>query len=89
MGKVGAVIGTFMYKPLNDRFGTATVMWVQCVLCVLGAVLAHVCIDDNAESGEHPLSRAALLDDDENERGDSSAPETALTRAANGEPKEL
>ena len=40
-------------------------------------------------SGEHPLSRAALLDDDENERGDSSAPETALTRAANDEPKEL
>ena len=48
-GKVGAVIGTFMYEPLNDAYGAATVMWVQCVLCIIGSLIAYYCIADNAE----------------------------------------
>jgi PHS family inorganic phosphate transporter-like MFS transporter len=48
-GKVGAVVGTFMYQPLADAYGSATVMWVQCVLCVCGALISHYFIADDAE----------------------------------------
>jgi PHS family inorganic phosphate transporter-like MFS transporter len=32
LGKVGAVVGTFLYEPLHERFGVAAVMWLQCIL---------------------------------------------------------
>jgi MFS family permease len=53
-GKVGAVVGTFIYAPLADAFGIATVMWIQCALCLLGVVLSIYCIDD-----DHPRTKAA------------------------------
>lgn len=37
-GKIGAVIGTFMYAPIAHQYGFAAVMWVQVVLSLLGAL---------------------------------------------------
>lgn len=61
-GKVGAVVGTFIYTPLADAFGIATVMWIQCVLSLIAVVLSIYCIADDrpgraGSRGEH----AALL----------------------------
>ena len=39
-GKVGAVIGTFIYAPIADRLGIATVMWVQAVLSLVGVLIS-------------------------------------------------
>ena len=44
-GKVGAVVGTFIYAPLADAFGIAMVMWIQCALCLVGVgVSLSVCL---------------------------------------------
>ena len=51
-GKVGAVVGTFIYAPLADAFGIAMVMWIQCVLCLVGVVLSIYCIAD-----DHPRTK--------------------------------
>jgi PHS family inorganic phosphate transporter-like MFS transporter len=40
-GKVGAVIGTFMFTPVSQAYGNAGVMWVQVVLSIIGAVVAY------------------------------------------------
>ena len=39
-GKVGAVIGSFMYQPIADAAGLSTVMWVQVALCLVGVVVS-------------------------------------------------
>eukprot|EP01062_Namystynia_karyoxenos_P058878 TRINITY_DN5032_c0_g1_i1.p1 TRINITY_DN5032_c0_g1~~TRINITY_DN5032_c0_g1_i1.p1 ORF type:complete len:547 (+),score=123.32 TRINITY_DN5032_c0_g1_i1:90-1643(+) len=36
--KMGAVVGTFMYPPISDQAGFATVMFIQCGLSAIGAV---------------------------------------------------
>ena len=51
-GKVGAVVGTFIYAPLADAYGVATVMWIQCALCLVGVVLSIYCIAD-----DHPRTK--------------------------------
>jgi PHS family inorganic phosphate transporter-like MFS transporter len=43
-GKIGAVIGTFIYQPISSQYGLAAVMWLQVVLSALGAVVSIYCI---------------------------------------------
>jgi len=47
-GKVGAVIGTFIFAPIANSAGIAAIMWVQVGLCLLGALLTYALIPDNA-----------------------------------------
>eukprot|EP01048_Picozoa_sp_COSAG05_P014553 COSAG05_NODE_1661_length_4320_cov_5.356415_3_plen_123_part_00 len=59
-GKVGAVVGTFIYEPIADTYGIPAVMWLQCVLCFVGAAISYWFIDD-----DHPSTlalRKPLLD---------------------------
>ena len=42
--KLGAVVGTFMFAPIRQHFGIATVLWTQAVLSFLGAIVSHVFI---------------------------------------------
>ena len=60
-GKIGAVVGTFIYGPLADAFGIATVMWVQCVLCLVGVVLSIYCIADDKPRTKGAGPRESLI----------------------------
>lgn len=50
-GKLGAVVGTFMYTPINKAFGIATVLWVQVVLSVIGALVSIYFLPRNTDQG--------------------------------------
>ena len=43
------MVGTFIYPPLSDAFGIATVMWVQCGLSLVAVVLSIYYIDDDRQ----------------------------------------
>eukprot|EP01051_Picozoa_sp_SAG22_P015289 SAG22_NODE_1975_length_3221_cov_2.215247_1_plen_85_part_00 len=60
-GKVGAVVGTFIYAPLSDAYGIATVMWLQCVLSLLAVVLSVYCIDDDRRPTQRAETQQKLL----------------------------
>ena len=47
MAKAGALTGTFIFKPLSDSFGLATLLFVQVALSLLGMVVTHVFVDDD------------------------------------------
>jgi len=40
-GKLGAVVGTFIYQPIADAFGLPAVMWTQALVCVLAMLLSR------------------------------------------------
>ena len=50
-GKVGAVIGSFMYTPIanSGQDGLADVMWVQVALCLVGVGVAYILLPHQAE----------------------------------------
>ena len=54
LGKVGAVVGTFMFHPIKQSGGTAAVLWVQFAICVLGVAVSVWCIDEGAEDAPTP-----------------------------------
>lgn len=39
-GKLGAVIGTFIYQPLSDAYGIASVLWLQTAFCIIGVLIS-------------------------------------------------
>jgi PHS family inorganic phosphate transporter-like MFS transporter len=39
-GKMGAVIGTFIYTPIQNGAGIATVLWVQTAISIVAAILS-------------------------------------------------
>jgi nitrate/nitrite transporter NarK len=45
MGKVGAVIGTFLYPQISNAFGVAAVLWVQVGFSLVGALVAMLFLD--------------------------------------------
>lgn len=71
-GKVGAVIGSFMYAPIADAAGLAAIMWVQVALCLLGVVVSYMLLPELApqqlaarkgsEDAEEDKARGLLLD---------------------------
>lgn len=46
-GKIGAVVGTFMYTPLNEAYGISSVLWVQAALSFLGAIICTFFLPDD------------------------------------------
>jgi len=54
--KFGALVGTFLYQPIADKFGFAAVMWVQAALCILGMLLSIKFISPNYEASEQFVS---------------------------------
>eukprot|EP00039_Didymoeca_costata_P029536 m.25069 g.25069 ORF g.25069 m.25069 type:complete len:470 (-) comp7672_c0_seq2:27-1436(-) len=56
--KLGAVVGTFLYQPISDKYGIAAVLWVQVALSIIGAIVSTVFISPNTLADE---------EDDENE----------------------
>jgi PHS family inorganic phosphate transporter-like MFS transporter len=68
-GKLGAVIGTFMFQPIVDKWGVAGVCWVQVALSLLG-LLASVALlpaapldDDDADAADAGFARLASGDE--------------------------
>ena len=49
-GKAGAVVGTFMYKPIANFAGLSTVLWVQCAFSLIGLAVSRAFIPHRAES---------------------------------------
>jgi len=47
-GKVGGLIGSFMFTPIAQAGGTQAVMFTQVGFCLAGAVLAHVFMPHDA-----------------------------------------
>ena len=67
-GKLGAVIGTFIFAPIVSVWGVAGVLWVQVALSLLGAVASVVFlpaapVDDDDDTAGDKLGAAALADD--------------------------
>ena len=61
-GKVGAVIGSFMYAPIADGpGGLASVMWVQVVLCLIGVGVAAFLLPKQAPKSEGAAAAGAEL----------------------------
>lgn len=50
--KVGAVVGTFMYTPLQT-YGIAVVLWVQVFFAVCGAIVTIFFIEDDRKVKDH------------------------------------
>lgn len=71
LGKVGAVIGTFLFKPIQNSFGIASVMWVQVVLCLLGTLVSIYFIDKDA------VEKIRKLEQDRDEEARLAAMENA------------
>eukprot|EP00040_Diaphanoeca_grandis_P044567 m.12771 g.12771 ORF g.12771 m.12771 type:complete len:441 (-) comp9439_c0_seq1:217-1539(-) len=46
-GKIGAVVGTFMYAPIADTYGIAAVLWVQVALSALGGIISIIFLPKN------------------------------------------
>ena len=75
-GKLGAVIGTFMFQPIVDVAGVSGVLWVQAALSVLGLLASVMLLPigpsddgdaDGAESGGYgggSFARLAAGDED-------------------------
>eukprot|EP00050_Salpingoeca_kvevrii_P017880 m.68958 g.68958 ORF g.68958 m.68958 type:complete len:506 (+) comp7784_c0_seq1:169-1686(+) len=40
-GKIGAAVGAFIYQPIVNAFGLATVMWLQAAFCIIGFLLCR------------------------------------------------
>ena len=67
-GKLGAVIGTFMFQPISDAWGVAGVLWVQVALALLGllasaTLLPAAPLEDDGDAGDG-FARLADGDDD-------------------------
>ena len=45
-GKVGAVIGTFMFVPVLASGGVASVMWLQLAVCLAGAAATQLLLPE-------------------------------------------
>ena len=45
-GKVGAVIGTFLFVPVLASLGIVGVMWMQVAVCVAGVLCTHFLLPD-------------------------------------------
>eukprot|EP00746_Dinoflagellata_sp_MGD_P037079 gnl/MRDRNA2_/MRDRNA2_189039_c0_seq1.p1 gnl/MRDRNA2_/MRDRNA2_189039_c0~~gnl/MRDRNA2_/MRDRNA2_189039_c0_seq1.p1 ORF type:complete len:384 (+),score=58.50 gnl/MRDRNA2_/MRDRNA2_189039_c0_seq1:147-1154(+) len=41
-GKVGAVVGTFLFEPMHEAWGITSVLWLQCVTCLFAAFISCV-----------------------------------------------
>eukprot|EP00035_Acanthoeca_spectabilis_P023853 m.451240 g.451240 ORF g.451240 m.451240 type:complete len:448 (-) comp20118_c0_seq1:6-1349(-) len=62
-GKLGAVVGTFIYNPIQESAGIAAVLWVQTAISIVAALLSIYFIDkecydkaDDEVSESTPLS---------------------------------
>lgn len=63
-GKLGAVVGTFLYAPILDLFGLPAVMWTQAAVSLLagGLALATIPADDDHNAAAAGDAAEALLD---------------------------
>jgi len=43
-GKIGALVGTFLFPVMNRAYGVPAVMGLQAIVCIAGAVLSHTCL---------------------------------------------
>lgn len=54
-GKIGAVIGTLIFEPISDSpLGVPGVLWLQCITCVLGAVVSTAYLKHDWEYEQSP-----------------------------------
>jgi PHS family inorganic phosphate transporter-like MFS transporter len=49
-GKVGAVIGTFLFAPVLASLGIVGVMWCQVAVCIAGVLCTHFLLPDASPS---------------------------------------
>jgi len=52
--KVGAMMGALVFPVVHEHFGISTVMVVQAVLCAMGALLAHCCLENRGVADTDP-----------------------------------
>ena len=71
-GKVGAVIGTFMFVPVLAAAGVAGVMWLQLAVCVAGAAATQLLLPEIVPEAARRAAAAAksLNADDEADDGE-------------------
>eukprot|EP00438_Fugacium_kawagutii_P026303 Skav221230 [mRNA] locus=scaffold1136:62941:63789:+ [translate_table: standard] len=57
-GKIGAVIGTLIFQPIsNSQLGVPGFLWLQSIICILGAVVSTACLKHDWEYKLHqPLT---------------------------------
>ena len=62
MGKLGAVVGAYMFGPLADMTSLPAVMVVCALISIIGAFLSHyfINVNDNEDTSDY----TALPDDD-------------------------
>jgi PHS family inorganic phosphate transporter-like MFS transporter len=46
-GKVGAIVGVFVYQPIQERWGLLAVLWLMVGLALAGWLLSVVCLPDD------------------------------------------
>eukprot|EP00038_Savillea_parva_P012521 m.205201 g.205201 ORF g.205201 m.205201 type:complete len:445 (-) comp22856_c0_seq1:84-1418(-) len=63
-GKLGAVVGTFMYDPIEESAGIAAVLWTQVIVSIAAAFLATWFIDKEHFDVDDP-TLISNVDDDE------------------------
>ena len=67
-GKLGAVIGTFMFQPIVDAAGVSGVLWVQAALSILGLLASIMLlpsgpVDDDTGISSDSLSHLVASDE--------------------------
>ena len=71
-GKIGAVVGTFIYQPIADYFGLPAVMWTQAVICLLAVIISIQFLPNDSQlagTEAHTLTSTTtpLLEDEDEE----------------------
>lgn len=86
-GKIGAVVGTFIYTPIANASGFASVMWLQFALSVLGAIVSVYCIAPTV--GASAAVAAAAAKDSGEAAGDEEDEETEVDVSVEVETRSL
>ena len=64
-GKLGAVVGTFIYQPIADSYGLPTVMYVQAFFCAAAVLLTIIFLpNDEGAHAQGDENRSRLLDEE-------------------------
>lgn len=72
MGKLGATVGSAIFKPVVDSSGPETVFWLCTACALIGVVVTGLCIDDRRGRG---MKGTSFIRDEE---GRTITPPTAL-----------
>eukprot|EP00466_Bigelowiella_natans_P006741 jgi/Bigna1/86371/estExt_fgenesh1_pg.C_100061 len=72
MGKLGAIIGTYIYQPIYDRFGISTLMFVAGSISLSGMIISYFAIDSDLDEGFESATTSNIIYDGVDQHDDEN-----------------